>query len=176
MNARVNSPKPTREQLERLGEALGSRVRDRVPTQGGYSPALRAIAHLADGRRFFVKISTNPFTRKALRAEKEVYEGLSGSFILRHVAWIEDEDPVLVLPDLSDARRVPPWSPSLPPLQWLCGYASGTVVQLHKTKKALFCCDPGSPSSPSHSRPAPRSTRSKKSILSQPATSHVVWA
>jgi Phosphotransferase enzyme family len=66
---------------------------------------------MADGRSAFVKGAVDKDTAAWLRAEHKIYASVGGSFLPELVAWIDDEDhPVLVLDDLSEAIWPPPWT------------------------------------------------------------------
>ena len=95
-------------QVNRL---LGSPVVSFREASGGYTPAARWIVELADGRSAFLKLGTSDDTAAWLRDECFVYERLDGSFLPRLLGFAEGEDgPLLVLEDLSQAGRPPPWT------------------------------------------------------------------
>jgi len=94
----------------RLADLLGAAPLRFAPVRGGYTPALRWVAELADGSRRFVKVGTTDLTRDALRAEHAVYSRLRARFLPALVAFADDEEaPVLVLEDLSGGVWPPPW-------------------------------------------------------------------
>jgi hypothetical protein len=80
---------------------------DDIPGAGGYTPALRRIATLADGTTVFVKAAVNDLTRDWLVAEKHSYESLAGAAFLPGYVGCDDE--VLVLEDLRRGHWPPPW-------------------------------------------------------------------
>jgi hypothetical protein len=81
--------------------------------QGGYTPAERYVVQFSDDSSCFVKAATNAYTTKALRDEyTKVYSRLQAPFLPRLYAWEDDEQPLLVLEDLSQAEWPPPWTPS----------------------------------------------------------------
>jgi hypothetical protein len=95
---------------QRLERALRTRVVDLSAVEGrGYTHALRCLAELSDGRRVFIKSAVDGMSSDWLRAEYKVYAGVEGSFLPRLVAFLDDELPILVLEDLSDAHWPPPW-------------------------------------------------------------------
>jgi Phosphotransferase enzyme family len=95
-------------QVNRL---LGSPAVSFRKASGGYTPAARWIVELADGRSVFLKLGTSDDTAAWLRDECFVYERLHGNFLPRLLGFAEGEDgPLLVLEDLSQAGRPPPWS------------------------------------------------------------------
>ena len=95
---------------EQLGELLGAAVEGPMVTVGrGYTPALRRLVRLADGRRVFVKAATNNSTAQWLRDEQRIYTRLEATFLAKHIAFADGERPVMVLEDLSQAHWPPPW-------------------------------------------------------------------
>jgi thiamine kinase-like enzyme len=80
---------------------------DEIPGAGGYTPALRRIATLADGETVFVKAATSELTAKWLEAEQRSYAALGGASFVPRV--LGADDGVLVLEDLRDAHWPPPW-------------------------------------------------------------------
>jgi len=67
---------------------------------------------MKNGRRAFFKAGTDEWTGDAIRAEVKVYRALGAvSFAPAMLAFVEDEqEPLLVLEDLSALHRPPPWS------------------------------------------------------------------
>jgi len=103
----------TRRVGSQLKELLGSPGISFRETSGGYTPAARWIVGLADGRSVFVKMGIGAETAGWLRDERFVYERLRGGFLPRLLGFAEGEDgPLLVLEDLSQAVRPPPWTPA----------------------------------------------------------------
>jgi hypothetical protein len=97
---------------ERLSRELGTPVTrlERVQ-RAGYTKARLARAELGDGRRAFLKASTDEMTRQWLQAEHRAYRHLRGGFMPRMLAFLQEpERDVLVLEDLSDASWPPPWT------------------------------------------------------------------
>jgi hypothetical protein len=80
---------------------------DDIPGAGGYTPALRRIATLADGSSVFVKAAVNDLTRGWLRKERRSYETLGDAPFLPRYLGCDDE--VLVLEDLRTGHWPPPW-------------------------------------------------------------------
>jgi hypothetical protein len=103
----------TRRVGRHLEQLLGSPGVSFRGTSGGYTPAARWIVELADGRRVFVKMGIGADTAGWLRDERFVYERLRGGFLPQLLGFVEGDDgPLLVLEDLSQAGRPPPWTPA----------------------------------------------------------------
>lgn len=99
----------TPEQTAHVLRLLGSPVVSSQTAEGGFSPATRERVVLEDGRRAFVKAATGPMTSAWLRDEWRIYGAVEAPFIPRVLAW----DPtvaVLILEDLGDCERAPPWT------------------------------------------------------------------
>jgi hypothetical protein len=96
-----------RGRIERL---FGRRVVDQRAVVGGFSHALRGVVEFDDGRTAFFKASVDDQTAGWLRAEHRTYAAFpDGEFLPQMLGW--DDDPCLLLLDnLSDARRPPPWT------------------------------------------------------------------
>src|ERR1051326_943928 len=80
---------------------------------GGYTPAERWVVRFPDGTAAFVKAGTpvNDEVAGWLRTEHRVYESVRGPFLAQVQGWIDEDDlPVLLLEDLSDADWPPPWT------------------------------------------------------------------
>lgn len=82
-----------------------------APVGRGYTPAIRRIAALADGRTVFVKAASNAYTTAALRDEQRIYDQLDAPFMAKRLAFADGEHPVMILEDLSAARWPPAWRP-----------------------------------------------------------------
>ena len=80
-----------------------------TPVGRGYTPAIRRIASLADGRTVFVKAATNAYTTTALRDEQRIYDQLDAPFLATRLAFEDSEQPVMILEDLSAAHWPPVW-------------------------------------------------------------------
>ena len=80
-----------------------------TPVGRGYTPAVRRIASLADGRTVFVKAATNAYTTTALRDEQRIYDQLDAPFLATRLAFEDSEQPVMILEDLSAAHWPPVW-------------------------------------------------------------------
>lgn len=94
----------------RLDAVLGAQTGSFLSVSGGYSPAER-WRFQAGNRRYFVKIATDRFTRKAIRAEFHALAVLRGDFLPEVIATEDDpERPLLVLEDLGEWHWPPPWS------------------------------------------------------------------
>jgi Phosphotransferase enzyme family len=96
---------------ERLERLLGRRVISLRRIEGrGYSVAYRAVAALDDGSTVFVKAGTEPVTSEFVSEEIRFYRAVSAPFMPLVYASEEAEDePLLVLEDLSGGRWPPPW-------------------------------------------------------------------
>ncbi len=94
---------------DRIHSMLGAAVASSIPAAGGFSPATRERLVLADGRRAFVKAATDEATAGWLRDEWRVYGALQAPFLPRVMAW-EPESATLLLEDLGEAERAPPWT------------------------------------------------------------------
>lgn len=90
---------------------VGSEVVLLHAVRGGYTHQRRAIATLRDGRRVFIKQAVDAATDGWLRAERLIYEHVTGPFIARMLDWVEEPAATLVLEDLSGETWPPPWSP-----------------------------------------------------------------
>lgn len=76
----------------------------------GYTNNERVVITLRDGRSVFVKRAVDETTAAWLRQEHRVYKALRNqAFVPDEVGWVDDELPVLLLEDLSDAIWPPPW-------------------------------------------------------------------
>lgn len=78
-----------------------------LPDAGGYTPAMRQLATLADGSTAFVKTPTSDVTRFMLLAEIAAYEAMGPQ---PFCAKVLDASPArLVLEDLRHGHWPPPW-------------------------------------------------------------------
>ena len=94
-----------------MADLLGSPAVDRRPAMGGYTPAERWVVRLADGRSAFVKVGVTDLTAEWLRKEARIYAELRGPFMAELLGWAdEDDEPMLILEDLSGAVWPPPWT------------------------------------------------------------------
>ena len=76
----------------------------------GYTHNERVVATLRNGRTVFAKRAVDEVTAVWLRREHEMYESLRGApFVSRLLGWMDDDFPILVLEDLSNAFWPPPW-------------------------------------------------------------------
>ena len=105
-NAETPMPAGTRDRVDRL---LGSRVTGARAVPGGYTPALRWIAQLADGRSVFVKHAVAEPVVPRLRREHFVYRHIRGAWCPKLLGFDDGEDPMLVIEDLSACAWPPPW-------------------------------------------------------------------
>lgn len=80
---------------------------EEIAGAGGYTPALRRIATLADGTTVFVKAAVDDLTAGWLRAERRSYEALGDTAFLPR--YFGCDDTVLVIEDLRGAHWPPPW-------------------------------------------------------------------
>jgi hypothetical protein len=100
-------PARARDRMKRL---LGSRVTGARAVLGGYTPALRWIAQLADGRSVFVKYAVAEPVVPRLRREHFVYQHIDGAAWCPKLLGFDDgEEPMLVIEDLSAWAWPPPW-------------------------------------------------------------------
>jgi hypothetical protein len=81
-----------------------------VPGAGGYTPALRRIAELADGSTVFVKAAVDAMTADWISAERAAYEALGKRRFLPAYLGGDDEG-LLVLEDLCRGHWPLPWRP-----------------------------------------------------------------
>lgn len=96
---------------DRVAAILGSRVVDRRPATGGYTPAERWVVRLADGRSAFVKVGVTELTAEWLRTEYRMYSDLRAPFMPELLGWADEPDaPMLILEDLSACAWPPPWT------------------------------------------------------------------
>jgi hypothetical protein len=100
---------PLRRRVER---ASGHAITSSAPVHGGYTPAARFRVTFDDGSSAFVKAATTPLTAEFLRSEARCYGNIQADFMPRFVAFEDDEEqPLLLIEDLSAARWPPPWEP-----------------------------------------------------------------
>ena len=77
---------------------------------GGYTPADRWICE-TDSCTFFVKVATTPLTAQFLRKEIQNYATVRASFMPERIAAEDhEEEPILILEDLSGHYWPPPWT------------------------------------------------------------------
>lgn len=94
----------------RVERLVGGRVRAIRAVHRGYTPAIRRLVTMTDGRSYFAKIGASPRTAEELRREHQVYRTLDADFMPRLLGWEDDgQRPLLLLEDLSDAYWPPPW-------------------------------------------------------------------
>ena len=95
----------------RISTLLRTNVVNASAVHRGYSGAGRFVVALADGSSCFVKVGWTGPTRDMLRAEARFYQTFQSDFTPLLLAFEDDEDqPVLVLEDLSNADWPPPWA------------------------------------------------------------------
>ena len=92
---------------------LRRRIESARPAAGGYTHAARWIVTLDNGRAAYVKAATDESTARWLHRELAFYESVSAPFLAEVIA-VDDsnENPILVLEDLSHAHWPPPWDES----------------------------------------------------------------
>src|SRR5256885_805169 len=95
---------------ERLHRLLGSPVAASRAVRGGYTPALRWLVALADGRHVFVKQAVEETVFPRLRREHYIYQHLSGTWCPELLGFDDGKQPLLVLEDLSSCDCPPPWN------------------------------------------------------------------
>ncbi|MBC8135968.1 MAG: phosphotransferase [Fibrella sp.] len=110
-----DAPADLRDVGDAVSRATGKRVTSCLPLTktGGYTRALRTVAHFADGSTAFVKAATESDTAGWINREIAVYETLGEKpFLPRYYGSArraESDFPVLVLEDLTGAHWGPPW-------------------------------------------------------------------
>jgi len=99
--------------VARVEALLGERVVATRGVTGGFSSAARFVVELAGGATAFVKAAVDDDTARWLRDELRIYRDpdLAAAGIAPGLIAVEDDPPLIVLEDLSDARRPPPWTP-----------------------------------------------------------------
>src|SRR5579864_3610980 len=95
---------------ERVHRLLGSPVVEAHGIGGGYTPALRWLVALADGRRVFVKEAVQEPVVPRLRREHYVYRHIDGNWCPQMLGFDDGEHPLLILEDLSGCQWPPPWN------------------------------------------------------------------
>ena len=95
---------------ERVEGLLGSPVEATRPAVRGYTPAIRVVVSLRDGRTAFVKAGVDEMTSGWLRQEHAVYDALRAPYQPAVLGWDPVDPPILVLEDLSAAEWPPPWT------------------------------------------------------------------
>lgn len=101
-------PQPIIERIQRLVGSVPSDFSQRV---GGYTPASRWTFRCQSGV-FFAKFATTPTTVRHLHREAQAYGAVRGAFMPILVAWEDDDQyPMLIIENLSQARWPPPWTP-----------------------------------------------------------------
>lgn len=97
-------------------------------TPGGWSISARGVVTLADGRTVFAKLGDVPDTVLALRDEIANYRLLGSRPFMPRLIAADAGVPLLILEDLSDAARVPPWTPrALDGYRRLCDELAATA-------------------------------------------------
>jgi len=97
--------------LMRIAALLGRDVDRLSKVSRGYTGALRYIVEMSGGETAFAKCATDERTSAWLTAEYRVYQELSVPHIPVFMGWDQDNDPILVLEDLSSCTWPPPWRP-----------------------------------------------------------------
>ncbi|HUS61500.1 MAG TPA: hypothetical protein VMY34_04830 [Acidimicrobiales bacterium] len=96
---------------ERVEAVVGQRVVavEEIAGAGGYTPALRRVAALADGSTVFVKAAVTDTTAAWIATEHAAYRALTGAPYL--ASYLGGDEQVLVLEDLRSAWWPTPWRP-----------------------------------------------------------------
>src|SRR6185312_11114313 len=117
--------------LDKTTRLLGWRPSQWREVVGGYTPSRRFV--VADGvRRAFVKVATTPVTVGMLRRELAAYGWISGPFMPTFLGGLdEDDEPMLAIEDLSEARWPPPWDAGSIEL------VLRAIETMHETKAAV---------------------------------------
>ncbi|HEY7909605.1 MAG TPA: hypothetical protein VIC60_12055, partial [Thermomicrobiales bacterium] len=102
---------PPRELIARVARIVGMCPVAWVPVQGGYSLAGRWIVQFTEGRSVFAKIGATAETAVQLRAEYRFYAQVVAEYLPALLGWDDEDEPILLLEDLSGAYWPPPWSP-----------------------------------------------------------------
>src|SRR5690242_7593635 len=94
---------------ERVSMAIGQDViaLGEMPGTGGYTPALRRIATLADGSTVFVKAAVDEATTAWIQTERAAYEALGDRRFLP--AYLGGDEGLVILEDLRHGHWPPPW-------------------------------------------------------------------
>lgn len=95
----------------RAARMLGEKPVTWLPVSRGYTQAQRWVVGLPSGTKAFVKAATDENTARWLRREYHAYTTIIADFMPRVLGWEDDEQPVLVLEDLSHGFWPPPWTP-----------------------------------------------------------------
>ena len=104
-----------------VARLLGTEVTGYRYTPGGWSVSVRGVLTLADGRTVFAKLGDVPDTARAVRDEIAAYRLLGRHPFMPRLVAEDSAAPLLVIEDLSRARRVPPWTvPTLADFRRLC--------------------------------------------------------
>ena len=104
-----------------VARLLGTAVTGYRYTPGGWSVSVRGVLTLADGRTVFAKLGDVPDTARAVRDEIAACRLLGRHPFMPRLLAEDSAVPLLVIEDLSRARRVPPWTaPTLDDFRRLC--------------------------------------------------------
>jgi len=104
---------PTVALRERVHTQLGWEPTSWRAVRGGYTPAARYVVTHGSQRSAFVKVATTPLTAKMLKREIAAYRELSGRpFVPELLGYdeLEENEPLLIVEDLSTATWPPPWN------------------------------------------------------------------
>ncbi len=101
---------PSRQLIARVERLMGARPIAWRPVQGGYTPAGRWIVRFNNGAFAFAKVDTTADTASWLRAEYRFYSQVVADYLPALLGWEDDDQPLLLLEDLSAAFWPPPWS------------------------------------------------------------------
>ena len=97
---------------QRLTRLVGKQLTQCTRIERGYTPAEHWRVTFEDGSTAFAKVGSTPATAQWLRAERSVYERISGPFMPKYLGFDDHpERPLLLLEDLTDALWPPPWPP-----------------------------------------------------------------
>lgn len=102
------APGPSPWLVERVARLAGMQPVGWTRVERGYTAAGRWLVRFAGGRSAFAKVGITPQTAGWLRAEERVYSQIAGDFLPRVLGWDGDDEPILLLEDLSRAGWPPP--------------------------------------------------------------------
>lgn len=116
---------------KRIEKLLDTQIHAANRVHGGYTPTARWVVRM-EKQVFFVKVATTPVTADMVRREMNAYQAIRGPFMPDLIAWEDhEEEPLLIIEDLSAARWPPPWDDRL------VNQALDQIARMHATKADL---------------------------------------